>query len=101
MAKKIIYLKNNKVEIIIEELKTSPIHETNLISYLTASTKLLNYEALENSIALSFNNAIFSDLNNENIIEEVKYAIGLSIKDSLNINKVIFKVDDKIITTLD
>ena len=93
--------KNNKIEIIIEELKSSPIYETNLISYLASSVELLNYEELENTITLSFNKAIFNDLEEKNILEEVKYAIGLSIKDTLNINTVIFKVDDKIITRLD
>ncbi len=90
---------NNKVEIIINELKSSPIYETNLISYLASSVKLLNYEALENQIELSFNNEIFSDFKEENIQEEVKYSISLSLKDSLKVENVIFKVNDKIITT--
>lgn len=90
----------NKVEIIIEELKSSPIYETNLISYLASSVELLNYETLENQIYLSFNNKIFDDFSEKNIQEEVKYSIALSLKDSLNINDVIFKVDDEIIATL-
>ncbi len=89
---------NNKIEIIIEELKSSPIYETNLISYLTSSVELLNYETLENQISLSFNNEIF-DLPEENIKEEVKYSIALSLKDTFNIENVIFKVNDKIIAT--
>ena len=90
---------NNKVEIIIEELKSSPIHETNLISYLASSAELQNYETLENQIELSFNNSIFEDFNKKNIQEEVKYSIALSLKDTLNIEDVIFKVDNEIITT--
>lgn len=90
---------NNKVEIIINELKSSPIYETNLISYLASSVELLNYETLENQIYLSFNNKIFSDFNEKNILEEVKYSIALSLKDSLNIDDVVFKVDDEIITS--
>lgn len=90
---------NNKVEIIIEELKSSPIYKTNLISYLASSVELLNYEILENQINLSFNNKIFEDLNEKNIQEEVKYSISLSLRDSLNIQDVIFKVDDEVIET--
>ncbi|MCM1052936.1 MAG: GerMN domain-containing protein [Ruminococcus sp.] len=90
---------SNKVEIIIEELKSSPIYQTNLISYLASSTELLNYEALENQISLSFNQAIFEDLNEKNIKEEVKYSISLSLKDAYDAKEVIFKVDDEIITT--
>jgi len=91
---------NNKIEIIINELKSSPIYETNLISYLASSVELLNYETLENQIHLSFNNKIFADFNEKNIEEEVKYSIALSVKDSLNnIDEVVFKVDNEIITS--
>jgi len=91
--------KNNKVEIIIEELKSSPIYETNLLSYLASSVELLNYETLENQINLSFNNEILADLKDKNIIEEVKYSISLSLKDSLNIEKVNFLVDGEVIAS--
>lgn len=90
---------NNKVEIIIEELKSSPTYETNLLSYLASSVKLLNYETLENSINLTFNNEIFSDFNDKNILEEVKYSISLSIKDSIHVEEVNFLVDGEIIST--
>lgn len=89
----------NKIEIIIEELKSSPIYETNLISYLASSVELQNYETLENQISLSFNNEIFSDFEEKSILEEVKYSISLSLKDTLNAKEIIFKVDDEIIET--
>ena len=79
-----------KAEIIINELKTTPIYHTNLISYLAASTNLTNYEILENSITLSFDNHLLANLDDEDILEEVKYAISLSIRDSYGINEVIF-----------
>lgn len=90
---------NNKVEIIIEELKSSPTYETNLLSYLASSVKLLNYETLENAINLTFNNEIFSDFNDKNILEEVKYSISLSLKDTLHVEEVNFLVDGEIIST--
>lgn len=89
----------NKIEIIIDELKSSPIYEANLMSYLASSVELENYEELENQITLSFNNAIFDDFDEKNILEEVKYSISLSIQDTLNVDEVIFKVDDEIIET--
>ena len=79
-----------KAEIIINELKTTPIYHTNLISYLAASTNLTNYEILEDSISLSFDNHLLAGLDDEEILEEVKYAISLSIRDSYGINDVIF-----------
>ena len=90
---------NNKIEIIIDELKSSPIYETNLMSYLASSVKLESYEELENQVILSFNNEIFDDFKEQNILEEVKYSISLSIEDTLNVEEVIFKVDNKVIET--
>lgn len=81
-----------KAEIIINELKTTPIYHTNLISYLAASTNLTNYEILENSISLSFDNHLLANLDDEDMLEEVKYAISLSIRDSYGIDKVIFNI---------
>lgn len=88
------YTNNNKekVEIIIEKLKTSPTYDTNLVSYLNSQAKLLKYEILENSINLSFNNEILN-LDNNKIIEEVKYSIALSIRDTYDIYETIFFVD--------
>lgn len=88
--------KNEKIEIIIEKLKTSPTYDTSLVSYLTTSAELLNYEILENSINLSFNNAVLS-LEEDKIIEEVKYSIALSIRDTYDISETIFYVDDMLI----
>lgn len=88
--------KNEKVEIIIEKLKSSPTYNVNLVSYLVSSAELLNYEILENSINLSFNNDVLS-LNDNSIIEEVKYSIALSIRDTYNINETIFYVDGMLV----
>ena len=85
-----------KIEVIIEKLKTSPTYQTNLVSYLTASAELLNYEILENSVNLSFNNEVLS-LDDDKIIEEVKYSIALSIRDTYDISETIFYVDNMLI----
>lgn len=79
-----------KAEIIIKELKSTPIYHTNLISYLAASTNLTNYELLENSISLSFDNHLLANLNDEDMLEEVKYSIALSLRDSYGIEEVLF-----------
>ena len=79
-----------KAEIIIKELKSTPIYHTNLISYLAASTNLTNYELLENSISLSFDNHLLANLNDEDMLEEIKYSIVLSLRDSYGIEEVLF-----------
>ncbi len=86
----------DKIKIIIERLKSSPTYSTNLLSYLASSVELLNYEILENTVNLSFNNEILS-LDSNKITEEIKYSIALSIKDTYQINKTIFYVDDRLI----
>lgn len=73
----------NAVEIIVNELKTSPIYESNLISFLNASYELKNYEIMENSVNMSFDNKMLLNLNDENITEKVKYTLSLSIRDTL------------------
>ena len=83
-----------KIEIIIKELSSNSMYQTNLMSYLAANTELLNYSILENSIILNFNNKILSDINTNEILEEVVYSINLSINDVQN---VMYLVEDNII----
>ena len=88
-----------KIEIIIEELKTAPINQTNLISFLATNAELTEYEILENSINLSFNNYVFDNFDDKTILEEVKYSIGLSVQDSYQVSNVTFHVDGEEITS--
>ncbi len=93
----VTYVENNpqeKIEVIIEKLKTSPLYESQLMSYLHANAEMTNYEILEQEIKLSFNNYLLDDLTNGNILEEVKYTIFLSIRDTYGISKVEFKVEN-------
>lgn len=97
----VTFVTNNnadKIEIIIEKLKSSPINQTNLMSYLASSAELLDYEITESTINLSFNNYIFEEFNKNNILEEVKYTIGLSVMDNYNVDEVVFNVNDEKIT---
>ena len=48
----------DKIKVIIEQLSTSPIYETSLMSFLNVSTKLLNYEKIDNTLKLNFNNMV-------------------------------------------
>lgn len=85
----------DKVEIIIKELKSSIAYQTDLVSFLSNNTKLLDYEIKEKSIKLNFSNALLDDFYNENVIEEVKYALSNSLKESLNLNEVTYYIDGK------
>ena len=94
----ITYVNNTsqeKVEIIIEKLKSSPIYESKLISYLNANAEITDYQIKENEIKLSFNKFLLNDLDNSNIIEEVQYTIFLSLRDTYNIKSVEFDVQNE------
>ncbi len=80
-----------KIEIIINNLQTLPYNHSNLISYLKNSVSLASYQILEESIILSFDNEIIADLSSENILEEVKYSIFLSLRDTYDVKSVIFE----------
>jgi len=89
----------SKIEIIIKELTSSKILNTNLISYLNSNTELLSYNETDKTLLLNFNENILNDINTNNILEEVTYSINLSIKENYNINEVLYYVNDKIIST--
>lgn len=93
----VTYVSNNqneKIEIIIEKLKSSPIYESNLVSYLNANAEITNYEIKENEIKLSFNEYLLDGIENSTILEEVQYTIYLSIRDTYNVNQVEFSVHE-------
>lgn len=91
------YINNSnqdKIKLIIEELSTSPVHESSLMSFLNVSTKLLNYEFNDGILKLNFNNMLLNDVSNNNILEEVIYTVGLSMGDNLNAKEVVFLVEN-------
>lgn len=85
----------DKIKVIIEELSTSPVYETNLMSFLNVSTKLLDYQMVDNTLKLNFNNMILNDITSNNILEEVIYTVGLSMSDNLKIEEVVFLVENE------
>lgn len=91
----------DKVKIIIDELSASPIHETNLMSYLNANTVLNDYELDNNKLKLNFNELLLNDLDKKNILEEVIYTISLSMNNIYdNLESVSFLVNNEEIYTI-
>lgn len=92
------YINNNqkdKIKVIIDELSSSPIYETNLMSYVNSNVSLLDY-SLENEILkLNFNDSILNDKTSNHILEEVIYTISLSIDNNYNIKEVVFLVNNQ------
>lgn len=81
------------VEVIVNELKSTPIYETNLISYLNASYELKDYQILEDSITISFNNNLLANLDDKDISEKVRYTLSLSLRDTYNIDNIVINLN--------
>ncbi len=89
--------KNEKIEIIINELKSSSTYNTNFVEFINEETKLINYEFIDKSLILNFTDSIFTDLNSKTIKEEITYAINSSIKDTyMDVDNVLYYVNDDI-----
>ncbi|MBQ7140169.1 MAG: GerMN domain-containing protein [Bacilli bacterium] len=86
---------NDKVKIIIQELSSMPTYQNNLMSFLNSNTKLLEYEIKDKQMRLEFNNYLIDNIDEMNILEEVKYTISFSIMDNYDVNEIIFSVDNK------
>ncbi len=81
----------NKVKIIIDSLKGNVFSNTNLSSYLTYKTDIKSYDLDKDILTITFN-----ELNEDNL-EEVTYSLAASIFDSMDVKKVVFESNGKII----
>ena len=85
----------NKIEIIVDELSSSNVYKTNLMSYLNSNTKLISTTELDDELVVNFNSAIFNDINTKEILEEVIYTISMSVNDNYNVSTIVFNVEDE------
>ena len=91
----------DRVKIIIKELSSSPIYETNLMSYLNTNAELNNYELVDKNLKLNFNELLLNDIDEKNILEEVIYTISLSINNIYNnLETVSFYIDNNEVYTV-
>lgn len=84
-----------KISIIIDELATSHLYDRNLMSFLSGDARLLASTKTDGTLKLEFNDAIFSNISEQNILEEVIYTITLSVFDNYDVKEVIFIADNK------
>lgn len=92
---KYINSKDDKIKIIIDNLKTNYLSKTNLMSYLNDKVKIDKYEKTNNIVTISF--ASILDFNDNDMLEEVIYTLSNSIIDSNEAIKVIFTYNDQIL----
>lgn len=84
-----------KIQIIVDELSSTSLYHTDLMSFLNSNTELLEASNENDILNLKFNSYIFDDIDEQSILEEVIYTISLSVSDNYNVKEVIFTVDDK------
>lgn len=87
--------KEEKINVIVSELKSSLLYQSNLSSYLSSNAELEKYEKLTDVMNLTFNDKIFDSIYDQNILEEVVYTIGMSVLENYDVEAVSFYVDDK------
>jgi len=88
--------KQDKIKIIVDELASAPIYESNLMSFLNGGTKLIDYKLEDSILKLNFNNSILDDITSNHILEEVIYTISLSVLDLYNeVEQVDFLVENE------
>ena len=83
----------DKIQIIVNSLKTNKFNSSNLSSHLDYQVELMNYEATEEEFLLNFNDSLLDSIYNGELKEEVKYALSYSIYDTFGIESVVFEVN--------
>lgn len=83
----------DKIKIIIDELSSSYIYETNLMSFLHSNVELLDYYEQENVLFLNFNDYLFD--SSDKVLEEVLYSIAYSVFANYDVSMVMFEVNNQ------
>ncbi len=89
----------DKIKIIVEELASSYIYESNLMSFLNSNVLLLDYREEDDIMYLNFNDYLFD--GNDKVLEEVIYSLAYSVFDNYNVSMVSFMVNGQRINYVD
>jgi len=85
----------SKIEIIIDELSSTNVYKSNLMSYLNSNTEIISVNENEDELVINFNSAILGDINTKDILEEVIYTISMSVSDNYDVETVILSVENE------
>ena len=91
---KVSNLSSSKIDIIIDELKSTVNAQDNLSSFISDNVVLEENKIIDDKINLVFNEYIFSDSSKKTILEEVKYVVSQSIFDNLDVKEVNFSTKE-------
>ena len=85
----------SKIEIIIDELSSTNVYKSNLMSYLNSNTEIISVNENEDELVINFNSAILGDINTKDILEEVIYTISMSVSDNYDVENVVLSVENE------
>lgn len=88
----------DKIKIIVEELSSSYIYESNLMSFLNSNVELLEYREEDDVMYLNFNDYLFD--GNDKVLEEVIYSLAYSVFDNYDVSMVMFEVNSDLIKSV-
>lgn len=91
---KVMNTTSEKIDIIIEELKSIVNAQYNLNSYIPNNLEVVSHDVNDDKMNLIFNEFIL-DKEKLVVLEEVKYAIAQSVFDNYNVKEVVFSTKDK------
>lgn len=80
---------DDKINIIIEELKSSFHSQNNLNGFINDKLELIEYNINDDNIELVFNEYIFSNSEENIVLDDVKMVISESIFENYDVDKVI------------
>lgn len=99
----ISYISNDdsdKIEIIVNSLKSNRLNSSNLSSHLDYQVELMNYERVDDEFFLNFSDSLLSSIYDGKLKEEVKYALSYSILDTFDVENVVFLINSNKIDEL-
>ncbi len=99
----ISYITNDdtdKIDIIVNSLKTNRFNSSNLSSHLDYQVELMNYERVDDDFFLNFSESLLDSVYDGKLKEEVKYALSYSIFDTFNAENVVFLINSNKIDEL-
>lgn len=86
---------DEKINIIIEELKSVIYTKNNLNGYINNNLVLEEYELNKDTLELVFNEYIYDNIEEKMISEEVKYILSESIFENYDIEKVVLNTKNE------
>ena len=84
--------KDDKIKVILNELKSVINSQNNLDGYISDNLEIIDYKKDNNIMNIIFNDYIY---DNDKVLKEVSEVLSLSILDNYDVDKIIFNTQNK------